>query len=125
MKVRRILCNAKIKNTQTSNALKIEVTLGGAFTQFIPAGNHGNRFVFDSDESTSPNATTGTSESMFAESVKNTPMNLAQLLDCLGIDLNQPLMTILNGSVIQIDTYATTQLADNDKLALMPPITAG
>lgn len=99
----------------------------------MPEGSPGNRFVFDSSASADKNAAARVDvsappdgcESVIADSIKGAPVNLAQLLEILGVDSIQPLLLILNGSVIQADSFTTTQLADDDKLALMPPITAG
>ncbi len=95
----------------------------------MPEGSNGNRFIFDAGASAgaSVGASAAASEgkNVMADTDSDTPVNLAELLDCLGIDSGQPLLTLLNGSVIQVDAYTTTQLADDDKLALMPPITAG
>lgn len=96
-------------------------------TQYMPEGSQGNRFVFDATTSanTGPSENKDASESVIENTINGQTMSLAELLNCLGVDTDQPLLTILNGSVIQVDSFTTTQLADDDKLALMPPITAG
>jgi len=46
-------------------------------------------------------------------------------LDHFSIPSEQPLMVILNDSMVARPDYAATVLANGDTLSLMPPITAG
>jgi len=52
-------------------------------------------------------------------------LTLTDLLKTFGIPEDQRLLTILNGSVIPVETYSVTLLSENDDLSLMPPIQAG
>ncbi len=83
--------------------MHISVTLGGALIQFRPEGTTGNRFTY----------------------TNNSMGTVSALLDDLGVPDEQRLMTILNGNVVQPDSYSQTTLSDGDELSLMPPIAAG
>lgn len=83
--------------------MHIEITLGGALIQFRPEGSAGNRFSYKNDDA----------------------LTLETLLKTLGVPEEQRLMTILNGAVVQPQSYSQTALNDGDELSLMPPIAAG
>ena len=83
--------------------VSVNVKLGGAMVQFAPANRAGSRHVLDLEDSTT----------------------IQSLLDQLEVPAEQPLMIILNDTMVARPDYATTLLSDGDALSLMPPIQAG
>jgi sulfur carrier protein ThiS len=83
--------------------LRIDITLGGALTRYLTETSSGNTMSF--------NGVAGSS--------------LTQIIELLGIPEKTPLMAILNGDLIQPESYSTTCPADGDSLSLVPPIQAG
>jgi len=85
----------------------LQITLGGALVKFRPGSSTANRFAMP----------------------LSSPATLAQCLSDLGMHIDADksirLLAILNGAVIQPEHYATTPLAADDELSLMPPIQAG
>ena len=51
--------------------------------------------------------------------------SLANVIEQLGIPSDKPLMVIVNDGLIPAANYATTLLAQDDKLSLVQPIQAG
>lgn len=86
-----------------TNGLGVNIKLGGAMLQYAPADNPGSRHVF--------------------ELVKQT--SVQDLLDTLHVPVEQPLMIILNDTMVARPDYGQTLLSDGDNLSLMPPIQAG
>lgn len=86
-----------------TQAVGVQVKLGGAMVQYAPADQPGSRQVFDLEKQTT----------------------VQDLLDKLGVPVEQPLMIILNDAMIARSDYAATVLTNGDALALMPPIQAG
>lgn len=83
--------------------MPIEITVGGALTEFLPSGSTGNTFTVDCSPS----------------------LSLAELIASLHISQNQRMLVILNGGVVQPTAFEQTRMHDGDTLALMPPIAAG
>ena len=51
--------------------------------------------------------------------------NIQGLLDQIGITSDTPIMVIVNDEMIPAPQYSSTQLSQNDKVALVQPIQAG
>ena len=83
--------------------MHINLTVGGALADFLPAEHTGNRARI----AMSDNAT------------------VAELLEHLGIQTTRRLLIICNGNVVPPSDRTTTVLHNDDQLSLMPPITAG
>lgn len=86
-----------------NQSVSVQVKLGGAMVQYAPADHPGSRHVFNLEKETT----------------------VQDLLDRLQVPAEQPLMIILNDAMVARPDYATTVLANDDNLALMPPIQAG
>jgi len=86
-----------------NQAAGVNVKLGGAMVQYAPPDQPGSRHVFELHQKTS----------------------VQDLLDRLQVPVEQPLMVILNDTMVARPDYATTVLTNGDALALMPPIQAG
>lgn len=81
----------------------VTVKLGGAMVQYAPKGQPGS-----------------------THNIEIPANNTVQsVLDVLLVPAEQPLMIILNDTMVARPEHATTLLNDGDKLALMPPIQAG
>ncbi|MFK7852796.1 MAG: MoaD/ThiS family protein [Granulosicoccus sp.] len=83
--------------------MHIDVTLGGALVEYLPEGHQGNRLKLS--------LVTG--------------VTLADVLNDLGISMDQRMLVILNGTVVHAENFTQAKLNDEDKLSLMPPIQAG
>lgn len=81
----------------------VQVKFGGAMVQFAPPDQPGSRLQYDLKKDTT----------------------VQDLLDEFHVPVEQPLMIILNDTMVARPDYATTMLSDGDALALMPPIQAG
>jgi len=81
----------------------ISVKLGGAMVKYAPQGQPGNTHNIDLTESKS----------------------VQSILEKLKVPAEQPLMVILNDTMVARTDYANTLLSEGDTLALMPPIQAG
>lgn len=81
----------------------INLTLGGALSRFR------------SDDKVSAN------EAWEAP----TGATVQTVLDQLNVPAEEPLLVILNGTVVLAENYSETVLSDQDKLAMVPPIQAG
>jgi len=86
-----------------SQAVEVRVKLGGAMVQYAPADQPGSQHLMTLNQQTT----------------------VQDLLDKLHVPVEQPLMIILNDTMIARPEYATTVLSNGDALALMPPIQAG
>lgn len=83
--------------------MSVSVKLGGALVEFAPAGHSGNTHTMSLDVQTS----------------------VQDILEQLAVPAEQPLMVILNDSMVARPDYSTTLLTNGDQLSLMPPIRAG
>ena len=83
--------------------MHIELTVGGALADYLPAGHSGNRVRIALSDGSS----------------------VADLLANLNMPAAQRLLIICNGQVVPSADRITTVLADEDQVSLMPPITAG
>jgi len=86
-----------------SETAGVQVKLGGAMVKYAPPNQPGSRHVIKLNGATT----------------------VQDVLEELNVPEEQPLMVILNEAMVARPDYATTELADGDALALMPPIQAG
>lgn len=86
-----------------SEADGVQVKLGGALVEYAPTEQPGNKHVMQLEKATS----------------------VQDVLDQLAIPAEQPLMVIVNDSMVARPDYSSTLLVNGDALALMPPIKAG
>ncbi len=85
------------------DGIKIKLIAGGAMVAYLPED-------YDKGNSVWP-CTQGAS--------------VQDILDQLDVPPDQPLMVILNDTMVTRTSYSETLLSDRDTLSLMPPITAG
>ncbi len=90
-----------------SQAIAVQVKFGGAMVKYAPPVQNSANLK----NNHTVNVSTDTSVQM--------------LLDDFQIPAEQPLMIILNSTMVARPDYNTTLLSDGDALSLMPPITAG
>lgn len=83
--------------------MKIRFKTGGLFVEHLPAGSDGN-----------------TAELDIAEGA--TPMDVMRQL---GMPLDENYLVSLNGDVVVISERDTKALAEDDHLAVMPPLKGG
>jgi len=81
----------------------VSVKLGGAMVKYAPKGQPGN------------------THDILLPALKS----VESILDELNVPAEQPLMVILNDTMVARTEYASTLLSDGDTLSLMPPIQAG
>ncbi len=79
--------------------MQVNIKAGGAITEFVPSGSATLDVVNDA--------------------------SVATVIEQLGIPSDKPLMVIVNDDLIPAANYATTLLAQDDKLSLVQPIQAG
>jgi molybdopterin converting factor small subunit len=83
--------------------MQVTVKLFGVLRQYLPAGSGFNSCELSTTER---------------------PM-LDQILQMLSIPENRAYLVILNDEKINKQEYATTQIAENDEVVLLPPIKGG
>ncbi len=83
--------------------MKIHFKTGGLFVEHLPAGNTGNTAELDVSEDA-------------------TPMDVMRQLH---MPLDEKYLVSLNGEVVVISERDTRMLAENDHLAIMPPLKGG
>lgn len=83
--------------------MKIQFKTGGIFLEHLPADATGNTAEIDVPEGA-------------------TPMDVMRQL---GMPLDENYLVSLNGEVVVISQRGTRVLAENDHLAIMPPIQGG
>ena len=76
---------------------------GGLFVEHLPAGSHGNTAELEVSEAA-------------------TPMDVMRQL---GMPSDENYLVSLNGEVVVISERDTRVLAENDHLAIMPPLKGG
>ena len=83
--------------------MKIQFKTGGLFVEHLPAGSSGNTAELELPEGA-------------------TPMDVMRLL---GMPTDENYLVSLNGEVVVISERGTRVLAENDHLAVMPPLKGG
>jgi sulfur carrier protein ThiS len=83
--------------------MKIQFKTGGLLVEHLPAGSSGNAVELE-------------------VSVGATPMDV---MGQLGMPTDENYLVSLNGEVVVISERATRVLAENDRLAIMPPLKGG
>ena len=83
--------------------MKIQFKTGGLFVEHLPAGSSGNRAELEVPAGA-------------------TPMDV---MGQLGMPTDENYLVSLNGEVVVISERATRVLAENDRLAIMPPLKGG
>lgn len=79
--------------------MQVNIKAGGAIAEYVPGGST----ILDVADDAS----------------------VAAIIQQLGIPSDKPLMVIVNDDLIPAPKYATTLLAQDDKLSLVQPIQAG
>ena len=97
----------RLADSACSNTLLIDLTLGGALVEYLPASgdasNKGNQTRLEIDEGSS----------------------VADVLGTLGLPQDARMMVIVDGNVIPPDDFVTTSFQPGSKLSVIPPIQAG
>ena len=83
--------------------MKIQFKTGGLFVEHLPAGSTGNTAEFEVPEGATP----------------------VDVMRQLGMPLDENYLVSLNGEVVVISERDTRMLAENDHLAIMPPLKGG
>ena len=83
--------------------MKIQFKTGGLFVEHLPAGSTGNTAELEAPEGA-------------------TPMGVMRQL---GMPMDENYLVSLNGEVVVISERDTRVLAENDHLAIMPPLKGG
>ncbi len=83
--------------------MKIQFKTGGLFVEHLPAGSTGNMAEFEVPEGATP----------------------VDVMRQLGMPLEENYLVSLNGEVVVISERDTRMLAENDHLAIMPPLKGG
>ena len=83
--------------------MKIHFKTGGLFVEHLPAGSTGSTAELDVSEGT-------------------TPMDVMRQLN---MPLDEKYLVSLNGEVVVISERDSRVLAENDRLAIMPPLKGG
>ncbi len=83
--------------------MKIHFKTGGLFVEHLPAGSTGSTAELDVSEGA-------------------TPMDVMRQLH---MPLDEKYLVSLNGEVVVISERDTRMLAENDRLAIMPPLKGG
>ena len=83
--------------------MKIQFKTGGLFVEHLPAGSIGNTAELELPEDA-------------------TPMDVMRQL---GMPMDENYLVSLNGEVVVISERDTRMLAENDHLAIMPPLKGG
>ncbi len=83
--------------------MKIQFKTGGLFVEHLPAGSRGNTAELEVSEAA-------------------TPMDVMRQL---GMPSDENYLVSLNGEVVVISERDTRVLAENDHLAIMPPLKGG
>ena len=83
--------------------LRIQFKTGGLFVEHLPAGSTGNKAELDVPEGATP----------------------TEVMRQLGMPTDENYLVSLNGEVVVISEHDSRVLAENDYLAIMPPIKGG
>jgi sulfur carrier protein ThiS len=83
--------------------VKIQFKTGGQFVEHLPAGSTGNTVELDVAEGATP----------------------VDVMRTLGMPTDENCLVSLNGEVVVIGERDTRALAENDHLAIMPPLKGG
>ncbi len=83
--------------------MKIQFKTGGLFVEHLPAGSIGNTAELELPEDA-------------------TPMDVMRQL---GMPMDENYLVSLNGEVVVISERDTRMMAENDHLAIMPPLKGG
>ncbi len=84
-------------------AMKVQFKTGGLFVEHLPAGSTGNTAELEVPEGATP----------------------VDVMRQLGMPLEENYLVSLNGEVVVISERDTRMLAENDHLAIMPPLKGG
>jgi sulfur carrier protein ThiS len=83
--------------------MKIQFKTGGLFVEHLPAGSTGNTAELDVPDGA-------------------TPMDVMRQL---GMPMDENYLVSLNGEIVVISERDSRALAENDHLAIMPPLKGG
>ncbi len=83
--------------------MKIQFKTGGLFVEHLPAGSTGNTAELEVPEGATP----------------------VDVMRQLGMPLEENYLVWLNGEVVVISERDTRVLAEDDQLAIMPPLKGG
>ncbi len=83
--------------------MRITVRTGGLLGQYLPAGSQGNQADLEIEEGTTP----------------------FDVMTLLGMPKDRTYMVVLNGAAISKADRARRQLAEDDNLAILPPLKGG
>jgi sulfur carrier protein ThiS len=83
--------------------MKVQFKTGGLFVEHLPAGSTGNAAELEVPEGATP----------------------VDVMRQLGMPLEENYLVSLNGEVVVISERDTRMLAENDHLAIMPPLKGG
>ena len=83
--------------------MKIQFKTGGLFVEHLPAGSTGNTAELEVPEGATP----------------------TDVMRQLGMPMEENYLVSLNGEVVVISERDTRMLAENDHLAIMPPLKGG
>ncbi len=83
--------------------MKVQFKTGGLFVEHLPAGSTGNTAELEVPEGATP----------------------VDVMRQLGMPLEENYLVSLNGEVVVISERDTRMLAENDHLAIMPPLKGG
>ena len=83
--------------------MRITVRTGGLLGQYLPAGSEGNQADLEIEEGTTP----------------------LDVMTLLGMPEDRTYMVVLNGAAISKAARAERRLAENDNLAILPPLKGG
>ena len=83
--------------------MKIQFKTGGVFVEHLPAGSTGNTAELEVAEGATP----------------------ADVMRQLNLPTDENYLVSLNGEVVVISQRDSRQLAENDRLAIMPPLKGG
>ncbi len=83
--------------------MKVQFKTGGLFVEHLPAGSTGNAAELEVPEDATP----------------------VDVMRQLGMPLDENYLVSLNGEVVVISERDAQVLAENDRLAIMPPLKGG
>ncbi len=83
--------------------MRITVRTGGLLGQYLPAGSERNQADLEIEEGTTP----------------------FDVMTLLGMPGDRTYMVVLNGAAISKAARAERRLAENDNLAILPPLKGG